>query len=623
MLITSIVPALADPSDPYNDQHVRVLASLDDVKSIILLTDIESSDHFMTKLFFNCFDLLADEAKSDDESTGDRRVEYHLTRMLATLVDESETLPADVVELILAQFLRTDSGVLALHKSSRANGADGEKKPIGLPAAYNLAKNICTTCTERMARAIGQYFSTVIVDASESSAAMKTAKAAGKKRRREDEDSEDEKMAQGPSIQDMKELAKAHKLLRELWRSAPLSIQNVIPQLEAELSAENNDIRLIAVETVGDLISGIGVAGLPEADPLDPAIYPSQSLTEGSKSGRPFDVFSTPASPRDFASVYPSVYSIFMDRKRDKSPQIRAAFVLCLGRILITNAGGIGLDEKEKETLLQNLADLLQDTDDKVRLAAVQMLGRCSYTDIVNSIGADGGVNDEDSVLSHASERIKDRKVGVRLAAIETFASIWGVSSGAIAEGSERARELLGGIPSKIFDAMFLGDRETNLTIQNILFESLLPLTFPRIKEKSADKAKASSQRVKDSQASQNGATAAVDVDAIRAQRILVLVRDLEPKAKNAFFVLQNRQVKNATIVEGFLKQCEEYNVSSWKCPQTIALADNDTRAEFPKRRRDTSVDLSTISQELQQILSPPPITFGNSRRSTIDGYTI
>ncbi|KAF2150705.1 hypothetical protein K461DRAFT_229587 [Myriangium duriaei CBS 260.36] len=562
LFVSSIIPALADPSDPYNDQHIRVLVSLDDLKTIVLLTDLPSADHFMTRLFLNCFELLAEDTKPDGDESLSKNVEYHLTRLLATLVDESETLPTDVVELILAQFLRTDSGMAALHKKgANSNGTNGEAKVAGLPPAYSLAKNLCNTCTERMARAISQYFSTVIVDASESTAAMKTVKGASKKRRRPDDgDSEDEKLAEGPSIQDMKELAKAHKLLRELWRSSPLSIQNVVPQLEAELSAENVDIRLIAVETVGDLISGIGAAGLPDSEPMDPAVYPSQSSDEASKTKKPFDVFTTPSSPRDFAAVYPAAYSQFMDRKRDKSPQVRAAFVEALGRILTTSAGGIGLDNEEETTLLENLSDLLQDTDDKVRFAAVQMIGRCSFHDIVRKLGGDGGVSDEGSVLGHAIDRLKDRKSNVRIASVEVFAKIWGVAAGAIAEGNERVRLLLGAIPTKLFDAFYLGKVETNRAIQQALFDSLLPLTYPRIKDKSIEKTGSNSQRVKDSQASQNASSNAVDVDALRAQRILTLVRDLESKAKNAFFMLQNRQVKTTSLLEGFIKQCEEYN---------------------------------------------------------------
>ena len=563
LIITTIIPALSDPSDPYNDQHVRVLASLDDIKSIVLLTDIPSADHFMTRLFLSSFELLAEGTRGDEHATVSKNVEYHLTRLLATLVDESETLPADVVECILAQFLRTDPGVLGLHKrGARSNGTDGELGQEGLPPAYNLAKNLCNTCPERMARAIGQYFSTVIVDASESTAAMKTAKTAGKKRRAS-EDSEDEKMAEGPSASDMKELAKAHKLLRELWRSSPLSIQNVIPQLEAELSAENLDIRLLAVETTGDLISGIGAAGLPDAEALDPSVYPSQSSADSPRNKRPYDVFTTPAAPRDFASTHPVAYESFMARKRDKSPQIRAAFTIALGRILTTSAGGIGLDTDEEQNILNTISEMLQDVDDKVRLAAVQMIGRCSFDEIIRKFGVDGGVSEPDSVLGYAVDRMKDRKASVRLPTIEIFANIWGVAAGAIAEGNERVRGLLGAIPSKILDSVFLNDPDTNRMVQHVLHESLMPLAFPRIKDKSAAKNGTNSQRVKDSQASQGVGNGSVDPDALRAQGILILVRDLEEKAKNAFFALQNRQVKSASLMEAFVKSCEEHNVST------------------------------------------------------------
>ncbi|KAF4553454.1 HEAT-like repeat-containing protein 2 [Elsinoe fawcettii] len=556
-IISTVVPALGTPSDPYNDQYMRIITSLNEVKSIILLSDIPSSDGLMVRLFMNVFDLIADFQKEEGEETLGKNVEQNLTSLLSFLVEESETLPVDVVELILAQFLRTDSGLTAL---SRKAGRGGEQQTRDFPPAYLVAKNICMNCPARMARAVSQYFSTIVVDASDSAMSMKT-KPSSKKRRRDEESSDDDTTGHtGPSAQDMKELAKAHKLLRELWRSSPDCIQNVVPQLEAELAAENVDIRVLAVETTGDLVSGIGAAGLPEIEPLDPAAYPSQSSATGNKQTKPYDVLTAPAAPQDFGSVYPGAYSNFVNRKNDKSAQVRAAFASAVGRILLTSAGGIGLDRDEMDRMLKYMSELLQDSDDRVRLAAVRTIANFGFEDVVQRLGPSGGAHEEDSVLYQLVGKIRDRRPAVRTEAMDLVSKLWGVASGAIMEENEHVQSLFGAIPSKILETYYANDQELNQLAQRAMFDNLLPLQYPPVKDKAASKANGNSQRVKDSQASQASTSSKLDPDAIRAERILLLAKDLEPRAKTVFFSWQKGQVKYGRYMEAFLKSCEDWN---------------------------------------------------------------
>ncbi|KAF2219046.1 armadillo-type protein [Elsinoe ampelina] len=556
-IITTVIPALGSPQDPYSNQHMRIVASLDEVKSIVLVGDIPSSESLMVRLFATVFDLVTDFSKEDGEKSMGKNVEISLTSLLSSLVEESETLPAEVVELILAQFLRTDSGLTSL---SRKGARSSEQPARELPPAYVVAKNICSNCPSRMSRAVSQYFSTIVVDASDSAMSAKT-KPAGKKRRRGDEsDDEDNSALAGPSTQDMKELAKAHKLLRELWRSSPDCIQNVVPQLEAELAAENVDIRVLAVETTGDLVSGVGAAGLPESEPLDPAAYPSQSVESGKEQAKSYDVLTAPAAPQDFGSTYPGAYSNFISRKNDKSAHVRSAFASAVGRILLTSAGSIGLDRDEMNRMLKCLSDLLQDSDDKVRLAAVRAIAGFSFGDVVQKLGPSGGADEEDSVLHQLVNKIRDRKQPVRAEAMELASKLWGVASGAIIEGNERIQALFGAIPSKILETAYANDADLNMLAQSALFENLIPLQYPPIKDKTAAKANGNSQRIKDSQASQSSSATRTDPDAIRAERILALCADLDTRAKRVFFVMQKQQVKYGQYMEAFLKLCEDWN---------------------------------------------------------------
>ena len=58
-------------------------------------------------------------------------------------------------------------------------------------------------------------------------------------------------------------------LLRELWRACPSVLQHAVPQIDAELSADNTNLRQLATATLGDMIAGIGAAGPPPPPPLD------------------------------------------------------------------------------------------------------------------------------------------------------------------------------------------------------------------------------------------------------------------------------------------------------------------------------------------------------------------
>lgn len=561
LIITSLLPALGNPADPYNEQHLQVIRSLDEVKSIVLLTDIPTGDPLIYRLFLNAFDIFADTSKTAGGEELSKNVEHHISSLLITVVDETATLPNDAVEIILAQFLRVDPATFSLQgkKAARADDQSALFRLQQVPPAYAMAKNICTSCPDKLARMVSHYFNTIINHVSDGANGPKSTKAANKSKAARDVDADQDDGGSGPSEEDIKALQQTHRLLRELWRSSATVIQNIVPQLEAELNAENVQVRLLATETVGDLISGIGAAGPPPPAILDPAAYPSQSSRLASREPKTYDFLTTPSAPHAFSSVHPTSYQHFMNRRNDKVPQVRAMWVTCAGRILSTSAGGVGLDPQEEEDLLKWISDMLLDNDERVRLAAVQAIGRCDFYTIVERIGSNGSVTTDNSILSNLADRIKDRKHPVRVEAMGLLGRIWGVAAGAITEGDENVRSLLGAIPSRIFQAIYINESEINALVQQVLTDSLLPLSFPPIKKDKAS-SNGDSQRVRDSQNTSSQSEKAPNPDAIRAERILILVRDLEQKAKTVFFAFEARQAKTAQYLEAFLKQCEAYN---------------------------------------------------------------
>lgn len=553
-IITSIIPALADPSSAYNAQHCYVVNSLAEVKSIVLMTDLDHPDSLIIPLFTSCFDIVSGSAKNSTGEPVAKNVEFDMTRLLVTVIDESPVLAPDVVDIIVAQFLRVDPRALEppSKKGKRTEPVHDSKQGTLLlkdyPPAYNMAKAICQACPERMTSHISQYFNNVIIDASApQSRTSGPSKSTHKRTTLDDSDEEGE---------DIKELNKAHRLIRELWRACSEVLQNVVPQLEAELSAESVPLRLLATQTIGNLAAGIGVAGPPPPPPMDPARYPPATLIDYDLTVPQPSALLTPLSPKPFSQVHSSAYENFLSRRLDKSASVRAAWVTVAGRILLTSAGGSGLSENEEQSLLQDIAALLRDADEKVRVAAVDAVGRFGFSAIVNKLAVNGGLSSPDSTLSILAERVKDRKPQVREHAMKVLAQMWAVAAGEIEQRNEQVVPLLHDAPSRILDAYYTNDMDIHVLIDRVLFEILLPLNYPPVKQKSS-KGK-SPQKQKDGQNSDGDGE--IDVDRIRVRRILTLLASLDDKAKKVFFAMQARQLSMRTIVTLYLQHCEEYN---------------------------------------------------------------
>jgi sister-chromatid-cohesion protein PDS5 len=542
LVASTVIPALANPTGSYYQQYAEILGSLANLRSIVLITDLHGSDNLILTLFANCFDVLSGNIKGTSGEQIAKTIQYNMNVALSAILQEVGTPPDGVLDVLLAQFLRADSETLA------KSGAPPPKSLDDISPAYNVARSICSQCTSPLSNAIASYYTAVLVDASE--APSKFGKTRNRKRTHdESEDESDDGIMTPPAERDFRDIDKAHLLLRELWRTSSDVIDGVVPQVATEMQLENVQLRALAVQTVGDMIAGIGSAGPPPPEPLEPAAYPSQSV-ESAVSQQPENALFKPIAPHDFSSKYPDCYQYFLGRKDDRSPQIRSAWATAAARIILTNGGNRGLDADQEAKFLNGLSDMLVDSDEKTRLATVQAIATFGYDAIAEKLGRSGGVATERSLLRNLADRIKDPKPQVRTAAIELLAKIWGVASGAIAEGSERARTLFGAIPSYILGAVYTNNPHINAMVKRVMYESLLPVSYPPIRPN-----KAGSQRIVDSQ--NGGEEPSLDPDTIRVERILVLFRDLDPRARVVFNKLQQDQATLAKYMDLYLRTGE------------------------------------------------------------------
>ncbi|KAL7275171.1 Sister chromatid cohesion protein pds5 [Rhizina undulata] len=553
---------LADPETSYYQQYLYLLDSLSSVKSVVLISDIPSGDQITLQIFTSFFDL----AKPD----GPKNVEYHMTDILVQLIDECSTLPAEVIDIIVAQFLRAVPGaVQSLEKRKRGDGREKgggggkeedarQTKLIGNlpPPAYNMAKTICNSCVDKMARHICQYFTDVMVGASPSStSAEKKRKTSGRQSSLSAEPESEDEGAGGaagglhePNHEDMHELHKAHLLVKELWKACPQVLQNVIPQLEQELLVDNVEIRELATETIGEMaLSG------------------------------------------NFGSSAPATWKVWMGRANDRSAAVRGIWVERAVDILKERNDHMAVQ------LVDLIAGKLSDMDDRVRNTACKALLTLDYLSITTKLGSESSpFNTYDSsekdqgfanvvggrrrkaadteaestkgwgkkILLSLGERARDKKISVRFEGMRCLARMWDMAYNDIASGNEVITKQLGWIPSKILDTFYINDPEVNCLLDHVLHEKLIPVNFPPI-EKLERKEKENANgkgKEKEGEREKEKEKEQLEGDRIRVERLLVLVNGLESKPKKALFAVPIKQISYAKVMDAYLKYCEDYN---------------------------------------------------------------
>lgn len=83
--------------EPYYTQYFHLLESLSTIKSVVLVCDLPTSDEMLHSIFRDMFLIVKrDFAK---------KVELFIKDILVALIDECNSLPSDVLEIIMSQFM--------------------------------------------------------------------------------------------------------------------------------------------------------------------------------------------------------------------------------------------------------------------------------------------------------------------------------------------------------------------------------------------------------------------------------------------------------------------------------------------------------------------------------------
>ncbi|KAF8156995.1 armadillo-type protein [Crassisporium funariophilum] len=185
--------------EPYYNEYFHLLESLSTVKSVVLVCDLPSSDELLHEIFRDLFIIV----KRDFT----KKVEMFMADILAALIDECTSLPNDVLEVIMAQFMEKNARI---------------EQP-----GYRLAVQLCNASADKLQRHVCQYFGDLLTST-------------------EDGD------------EDLETIRTSHELVKRLHHSCPTILHSVIPILETELRADALNPRLVATQTLGEMYADKG-----------------------------------------------------------------------------------------------------------------------------------------------------------------------------------------------------------------------------------------------------------------------------------------------------------------------------------------------------------------------------
>ncbi|OLY83379.1 Sister chromatid cohesion protein pds5 [Smittium mucronatum] len=349
VLFISRLKHLKSVTDPLYSKSAYLLDSLASIRSVALSTELEDSEKIMVSFFSTFFEIINPDIP--------RKVQIQMTEVLQHLIEENDDVPQQVLDIILVQFLK---------KNQTEN-----------PAAHQMAIDLCNNTTTILQKYVCQYFNDIIIASSKQTESDK---------------------------ETITNLKTAHYLILELNKTASGILQNVVPQLEEELSVDESSIRSMATQVLGEMFLDKGYT---------------------------------------LASRFPSTWNAWVRRRSDKYNAVR---VMWVEHAVLMLQKQPQLAKELNEPIIEKLEDI----DEKVRKTACFSFTKLEITPIVqNSLS--------EKMLEVLGERCKDRKLGPRIEATQALSHIYDQVYDDISSGNKVTISKLGEIPSMILSLIYVG----------------------------------------------------------------------------------------------------------------------------------------------------------------------
>ncbi|BGP19464.1 hypothetical protein JCM10213_006284 [Rhodosporidiobolus nylandii] len=404
-------------NDPHQAEYFYTVDSLASVKSIVLICDLDAADELVVQVFRECFDTIS--------TTSPKNVELALSDILLALLEELQSIPPTVVDILTAQFLP---------KAIKAR-----------PAAFRLATDVCKGASDKLQRYVSQYFGETIM-------AVLEGKAGGGSSADESDEDSDAPAARkknakgkgkGKKVAGAKgggggeddlpaHFVEAHELIRSLNRHVPSLLLSVIPQLEAELvTTSSPSYRRLATSVLGAM-------------------------------------FGEPPGHGDLAKAFPGTWKLWGERCRDRDPKVRVKVAERVGKVW-----------REHPELSRDIEGILHrllvDTDEKVRLAACHVYANedgMDYETAAHHVSREA--------LEALAGRVQDRKDKVRAVAFNALGRLYGLAYPEIESRDEVAIRHFGWIPETLLDSLKYKSEGSATTQRNLVDSTFSTYILPR-----------------------------------------------------------------------------------------------------------------------------------------------
>ncbi|KAI0064905.1 cohesin-associated protein Pds5 [Artomyces pyxidatus] len=346
----------------YYNEYFHLLESLSTVKSVVLVCDLPNAEELMVDIFRDFFNLVRHDLA--------KKIEIFMADILVALIDECQVLPSDALETVMAQFM---------------------DKNLGMDnSAYRLAVQVCNSTADKLQRHVCQYFTDIIV--------------------------------QHSADEEFNDIRNAHNLIKQINRSCPALLHNVIPQLEEELRVEDVQLRSLATQVLGEMFADKGGA--------------------------------------DLVRKYPTTWNVWLLRKNDKSPAVRLTLVEA-AKGLIANL------PEQRESVEEAMQAKLLDPDEKVRAAVCKLYSQLDYEAALHHVSQ--------QQLRNVAGRSLDKKNSVRVEALNSIGKLYSLAYPEIENGDPAAVQQFAWIPESLLH-MSASTQEVKAAVEPVLAEYVFPL---------------------------------------------------------------------------------------------------------------------------------------------------
>uniref|UniRef100_A0A7N1A0X3 Uncharacterized protein n=1 Tax=Kalanchoe fedtschenkoi TaxID=63787 RepID=A0A7N1A0X3_KALFE len=357
-LIVGTFIGLSDASGPSFGRRVTILETLARYRSCVVMLDLECYD--LIKEMFNIFFSVSRDDHPDN-------VQIAMETIMVVLIEESEDIPAEILLAILSNL--------------------GRDKKDTSSTARKLAMDVIKHSAGKLEPEVKQFLISSI-------------------------------SGDGRSSDNHIDY---HEVIYDIYHCAPQILHGVIPYLTGELLTDQVDVRLKAVNLVGDL-------------------------------------FAVPGSliPEEFQPIF----SEFLKRLTDRVAEVRLAVLEHIRSCLLSNPS-----RPEASQILSALSERLLDFDENVRKQVVSVICDVACHDLRS-------VPVETSKL--VAERLRDKSVLVKRYTMERLAEMHRLDCSEVSDGVNNE---LDWIPGKILRCYYDRDFRSD-TIESILSISMFPSEF-------------------------------------------------------------------------------------------------------------------------------------------------